>query len=452
MMRSWMPLLLIMGQVVPVLAQQNPPAKPDAPPTAKDERSKPSTIDLDLAKKYFGEAKRLAESDGGKLWGKSLAGPMLFVDPRSRFVVANQADEEKKLKLDGGVFVGTLPSNVPVANTACRWVGTHWSMVLWPLPNDKADRSILLMHESWHRIQTELGLPSIDPANAHLDTLEGRYWLQLEWRALARALSSSEDDRRKAIEDALRFRQHRRGLFKEAASEENALELHEGLAEYTGIKLSALSEAEQQRLLVKRFETMPAEIRTFVRTFTFLSGPAYGLLLDHHAAGWLRKLKPGDDMGQMLATALDLKLAKEAEASTKERAGRYDGEKLLTAEAAREESRLKKVAAFRRLLIDGPVLMLPLSKQQMSFNPSELVPIKGVGTVYPTLTLIGPWGKLEVRNASLITSDFKKAFVTAPVKSEERVLTGEGWELRLEAGWKAVKGERKGDWKLVNEN
>jgi hypothetical protein len=92
--------------------------------------------------------------------------------------------------------------------------------------------------------------------------------------------------------------------------------------------------------------------------------------------------------------------------------------------------------------------LLPLSKFQMSFNPSQLVPIEGAGTVYPTLTLVGPWGKLEVRKASLITSDFKQAYVAAPFKVEQSTLVGDGWELRLNAGWKAVSGERTGRWTL----
>ena len=452
MMRSWMTLLLTTGLIAPVLAQQDPPSKLGAAPTTKNQLGKPSPIDLDLAKTYFDEAHRLAELDGGKLWGKSLAGPLLFVDPRSRFAVANQADETGKLTPVGKVFVGTLPANVPLANTALRWAGTHWSMMLWPLPEDKPTRSTMLMHESWHRIQTDLGLPSVDPANAHLDSLQGRYWLQLEWRALARALEASQENRRTAIEDALRFRQHRRTLFKGAASEENTLELHEGLAEYTGIKLSGLTEAEQKRLLFDHLEKFPSELRTYVRSFAYLSGPAYGLLLDHQATGWQRKIKAGEDLGQMLAKSADLKLAAELESATKARAARYDGEKLWTAEVAREKARLKKVTEFRHLLIDGPVLLLPLGRQQMSFNPSELVPIEGVGTVYPTLTLMSTWGKLEVHKASLITSDFKKVFVAAPTKTEEKLLAGDGWELRLEPGWKAVQGERKGDWKLVKEN
>jgi hypothetical protein len=439
MMRFLLPLAIVIWQIAPVNAQQPP-------------RAKPKPIDLSSAKSYFDEARRLAASDGGKLWGKSLAGPMLFVDPTTRFAVANEADAEGKLKPEAGVFVGTLPASVGLANTATRWAGTHWSMLLWPPPSDPAERATMLMHESWHRIQADLGLLSGDPVNSQLDTLAGRYWLQLEWRALAKAIGSSGDEQRRAIEDALRFRRHRRGLFKGTAAKENALELHEGLAEYTGLKLNGRGAAEQRRLLIKHFETYPSFLGTFVRSFAYLSGPAYGLLLDQHDAGWPKSIKPGDDVGAILARALHLKLEPEPEAATKERAKRYEGDKLLAAETAREESRRQKVAAFRRLLVDGPVLRLPLGKQQMSFNPSILVPIEGLGTVYPTITLLSGWGKLEVHKAALITSDFKNAFVAAPTKMDGKSLAGDGWELRLEPGWKAVPGERQGDWKLVKEN
>jgi hypothetical protein len=449
MMRYWLLFMLLLGQAILCVAQENRPVKSVTPATAGDNAKKASPIDLALAKSYFDEARRLAELDGGKLWGKSLAGPMLFVDPRTRFAVANQADADGKLKAEGTLFVGTLPGSVPLANTATRWAGTHWSMLLWPPPGDAAERTTMLMHESWHRIQADLGLPMTDPLNAHLDTTTGRYWLQLEWRALARALGSSGAAHYQALGDALQFRQYRRSLFKGSAAKENSLELNEGLAEYTGLKLNGLPDAEQKRLLLKHLETYPTFLGTFVRSFAYLSGPAYGLLLDQYVPGWNRKLKTGDDLGLLLAKEFDAKLEPEPEAAQKERAKRYDGEKLWTAETTREETRRQKVAEFRKLLIDGPVLNIPLGKQQMSFNPSVLVPIEGVGTVYPTLTLIAEWGKLEVHKASLITADFRKAYVSAPTKVEDKLLTGDGWELRLEPGWKAVAGERKGDWNLV---
>jgi len=452
MIRYTLLVLVSLGLAGIFSPQSKAQAKPARPATKSDQTNPPPAIDLERAKAYFAEARRLAEADGGKLWGKSLAGPVLFVDPRTRFAVANQADAEGTLKGLNGVFTATLPAKVPLANTAYRWSGTHWSMVLWPLPTEKAERATLLMHESWHRIQADLGLPSIDPANPHLDSLAGRYWLQLEWRALARALHSVGEDQVKAMEDALSFRLYRRKQFAGSATTESVLELHEGLAEYTGVKLSGLIEGEQRRLLVKRLQEQPAQIPSFIRSFAYLSGPAYGLLLDEYSQGWRARLKPGNDLAMILAKEINLKMDLEPETAIKQRAARYDAEKLWAAESAREQNRLKKVADFRQQLIDGPVLVIPLSKQQMSFNPSLLVPIEGAGTVYPTLTLIGPWGKLVVHKASLIASDFKKATVPAPFQTEEATLKGDGWELRLEPGWKAKKGERNGDWILANNN
>ena len=42
----------------------------------------------------------------------------------------------------------------------------------------------------FHRIQPGLGLTRPEVANPQLDTLQGRYLLQLEWRALAKALEA----------------------------------------------------------------------------------------------------------------------------------------------------------------------------------------------------------------------------------------------------------------------
>ena len=248
-------------------------------------------------------------------------------------------------------------------------------MILWPLPDDKAERSVTLMHESWHRIQADLGLPTADPTNVHLDTLPGRYWLQLEWRALARALGSTGDEQSQAMEDALRFREFRRALFQAARTDESKLELNEGLAEYTGFKLSGLTDAEQRRLLIKHFETYPTMFATYVRSFAYLTGPAYGLLLDQHAASWLRKIKPGDDLDEVLATALGLKLMPQSEAAARQRAARYDGEKLWAAETARgspcsEGGRLS-ASARRRPRVDASAPQIPNELQSLAARPAR---------------------------------------------------------------------------------
>src|SRR3954471_23353229 len=75
-------------------------------------------IPVDTARKYFAEAQSLCIADHGRLWGISLCGPMMFVDPGSRYVVANHVDAKGLLKADAGVFVGVLPRDQNIANTA----------------------------------------------------------------------------------------------------------------------------------------------------------------------------------------------------------------------------------------------------------------------------------------------------------------------------------------------
>src|SRR5713226_4022555 len=106
-----------------------------------------SPIDTTLAYQYFQEAQALCSRDNGKLWGVSLCGPMLFVDRKTRAVVANQPDKEGILTKNGNAFVGELPAKINIANTATDWAGMKWTMIVFPLPEDKYRRANLMAHE-----------------------------------------------------------------------------------------------------------------------------------------------------------------------------------------------------------------------------------------------------------------------------------------------------------------
>src|SRR5215211_1789470 len=258
-----------------------------------------SSIDSKLAAQYFQQLKQTSDRDGGRTWGVALHGPIMFVDPRSGNVVANQADLEHKLVAQDGVFVGTLPREINPANTAFDWAGVHWTMLMWPVSEFRQPRERLLLHECFHRLQEKLGLPARDAVNSHLDTLNGRIWIQMEWRALERALRQSGPARKAAIVDALLFRTYRRSLFPDSADNENALELNEGLAEYTGVRLSSADLEEtvmRANFILRQARNNP----TFARSFAYVSGPAYGALLDLSAKPWRVGLHPSADLGLLL--------------------------------------------------------------------------------------------------------------------------------------------------------
>ena len=418
-------------------------------------RAQDVPIDLARAHQYFEEARAICERDAGKLWGKSLCGPMLFVDIESRQLVANQPDREGILQKTGNVFTGTLPENENIANTATTWAGVKWTMIIWTsLGDTPAARARLMMHELFHRIQDEIGFPMRNPSNAHLDSLDGRYWLQLEWRALRRALVEKDAARRQAIADALTFRARRRQIFPQAAAEERALEMNEGLAEYTGVKLRGTPDAETAEVLARRMADA-SNRPTFVRSFAYESGPACSLLLDASGADWRKALKPDDDLGQLLQQALKLSLPQDLSSAAESRAKQYDGEALRASETERENARQKRISAYRARLVDGPVLILPVNEQfNYSFNPNELVPLDEGKTAFPTTRVTDAWGILNVTDGALLVREAGRVVrvaVAAPADPQRRPLAGPGWTLDLAPGWSIVPGTRTGDFRVEKQ-
>ncbi len=205
----WIWIALFLAFILSVSTTKAAAAEPKPAP------SQSPSIDVARAVRIFKEVQAVSEKDGGKMWGKTLYGATIFVDENTREVVANRPDYQNFLKPQGEAFVGALPAEENIANTAKRWGGVDWTMVRWPLPEHPLERDTLVIHESFHRIQDELGLGGPDTSNDHLDTQDGRLWLQLEWRALRTALLQQKDARKKATMDALLFRAYRRSLFKE---------------------------------------------------------------------------------------------------------------------------------------------------------------------------------------------------------------------------------------------
>ncbi len=345
------------------------------------------------ALEYFQEADALTRADGGKLWGVSLGGGLLLVDPETRIAYANQPDTEGRLRRVGQVLRGEISTDVNLAHTSLDWAGGRWSMILLPLPENKEVRGTLIVHELWHGVQEKLGLPASTAANNHLDTPDARYWLQLEWRALAAALAAKGAKQAEAIRDAALFRERRRALFPGSAALENSMEIHEGLAEYTGVKLSGAS--DPAKFVIENELRDAPKKPSFVRSFAYANGPAYGLLLDATGAPWREHLHPAADLAALLRQRLKIELPAEISDAAAARARQYDGASLAAAEESREKTRRALVADYRARLVEGAVLKIPLRQMQMQFDPGNLVPLESLGTVYPQYPDCGRMGHPE---------------------------------------------------------
>jgi hypothetical protein len=412
------------------------------------------SIDTKLAAQYFRQLKQTSDRDGAKMWGLALYGPILFVDPRTGNVVANQADFEHKLVAQDSVFVGRLPKEVNPANTAIDWAGVHWTMVMWPVADFRQPRERLLLHECFHRLQEKLGLPARDAVNSHLDTLNGRIWIQMEWRALERALRQTGPARVAAVADALLFRAYRRSLFPDSDKNENALELNEGLAEYTGVRLSS-ADLEETAVRADFILRQARNNPTFARSFAYVSGPAYGALLDLSGKPWHVGLNSTADLGQLLQQRYGIRIQM-SEAAAHTAASRYEGDEIVTTETQQEERRKQQIGEARKKFLEGPVLILSLSPDvNYSYDPNNVVGIDASNTLYPTMRLVDAWGVLTVSNGAWLERDatghLVRARVVAPVDLSARPLKGDGWSLELTKGYAVVPAERSGDVTIRKE-
>jgi hypothetical protein len=399
-----------------------------APPAA-------AQVDQAKAAAYFKEAADLCEKEGGRIWGVSLCGPMVIADAATKTIATNQPAPAAK-----------QPPAIGYANAAMKWGETRWSTFVWQyMPEEPRMRGRLMLHELFHRIQPQLGLLVEDAPNDHLDTPEGRYWLQLEWRALDRALGAAGPTRESAIRDALAFRVTRREKFPGTADGERRLEINEGLPQYTGTVAATATRAEAIADAIEQLRQAPVINPTFVRTFPYPLGAAYGLLLDEWSPGWPRRIKPTDDIGVLLMAAAGLRPAENVEAA----AARYEGPALRVAEETREADRQRRVAELRRRFVDGPVLIVPNGRSN-SYITNGITPIPDAGTIYPSFRTTGDWGSLTAEQV-LLSSDRKSLMLPGPGKVEGRSVTGTGWTLTLATGWTVRSGRRAGDLEVVLE-
>lgn len=373
---------------------------------------------------------------GGKaLWGRSLCGPLLFVDPGSKAAAATFDPNLPGFHKEASVWKGSLPTNVGIANTSVELGGKRVAEILLPLPADPLARRVLLSHESFHRIQPDLGFKGLEADNGHLDQRDARIYARLEIAALKAALTQT--NWRGSARDALSYRAARLARFKEAAASEASLIANEGLAEYTGVRVGAGAKATTMAI---RDLDGATERASLIRSFGYVVGPAYGLLLDRTGRNWRPAALKGRPMPELLQTALA------GPVSPKLAGTQYGGAQIVSEETARDAKIQRRRAELTAELIDGPTVTFPFEKMSIDFNPNTLFSLGEAGTVYSQSTTIrDAWGWFKATGDVLLSPDWKFARLRGPAKMEGRTISGPGWSAELAEGYSAVAGTRAGD-------
>ena len=418
-----------------------------------------STIDIQKAKQYFNEAKRIADKDNKQLWNACLYGPMIFINPQTKDAIANEPDSSHVLKQVDGIYIGIMPDSFRVANTAQYWSGKVWTIIQWPLPIDTFERAALMMHESYHRLQKLNKLPSKDANCTHLDTYDGRVLLKLELEALRKVINDYPFFSGKDLQNALTIRSYRYQKFPEADSLENCLELNEGIAEFTGQILAGRNLEQMKKKLSNTIDEF-YEKATFVRSVAYVTGPLYGFLLSNKNKSWNKVIYQNAtncaiSFKHLIIQHYKLNTPKDLQKQYQLiiNAGLYNYATISAFENNREDKRLKILSYNKGKFIDGPVLELPNVNMKFVFNPNEVQMIDGYGPVYPTFNCTASWGSLEVTSGGVLIKDWMYVRLALPEKFNPygQIIKTDSWQLKLSEGWIIQKGKRKGDFIVVKE-
>lgn len=403
---------------------------------AGDKKDLPvSFSDLGKANSAFSELKKALHKEDGKLWNHSLEGPVMIAYTDTRIIIANEPDEQGALTQHGKVYIGIFPENRVIGNSTTEWSGKRWTIVQWPLPETMEERLRLLIHESFHCTQPEIGFDSlVQKPNDHLDTREGRIWLKLELEALKRALLS--EDPIPHLRNALLFRLYRQHLFPGSEDTENSLEINEGIAEYTGSILCGMNDEALKKHYASEIDllyTMP----TFVRSFAYFAVPVYGYFMKQTKEYWNQDITKTTSLTDYITGFFNVSCTEADSVQIMEKAKAYSLDSIARIEDERESARQLRARKYREQFLQDHILVIPLERMEIAFNAKDAMPLDSFGTVYPNLKITDDWGILEVDSGgALVGREWNRVILSYPEQITDSIITGKSWRLKVNSSWK----------------
>lgn len=383
-------------------------------------------------------ARTRLRADAGRLWGVSLADVEWMGVSEDDILLTADPAVAGYGPVEAGVWSGPRPPAIGMASCPQTWAGRTWAAVELPLP-DEPDQAIrMLIHEAFHVVQDQLFPGDLNTERADgmdlLDGAEGRTWLRMELAALAAALESAG---REQAADALLFRQRRltgATATPAEAARERDLDIREGLPEYTAWRLTDATPAD----VAGRARSLPAG-RSWVRWFAYFTGPAYGFLLDALRPGWRSDVLEQPDLQALLASAV-----------AEVRGDAYGLADARLAEQEREVLHRERVERLRQAYTTGPLIRLSLAGQPIAFSNRDVIPLEH-GTHRGDLSWrVEDGSVLEAPGGALVTNDFREVWLPFEGTPEVPGTTvGDGWTLRLAAGWTAEAVDD--GWKILRQ-
>jgi hypothetical protein len=394
----------------------------------------------EIALQYFGIIEEACNKDDGKLWGKNLYGPILFVERSTRRITANQPDKEGILKERNGIYTGIYPKELIINNRATSFGGTLYALV--PLPREEDEFMIVSMaiHSLFHLYQESMGYTSSDFNIGIMDDKNARLWLKLEWKALRKAIDTEGPAKHLAIRDALIFRGSNRESYHNYVNDEIRFENYEGLATFTNILLSTDSPEEYKKRLFESLEWVYS-FQSYARSYGFIHGALYATLMYQKGFDFSTIDIENVDLANIVKELYDIECPEVCRDVAGSIAINYDLETIVDEETERDREISERIHRRISKFVEKPVVLLELESPYFDFEFEDIRSLDTLGTIYNEIRVSDNWGKLTVdKGGCLVSNNLKYLRITAKGLIEERNrIEGEGWHLILNNNWKIVQ-------------
>jgi hypothetical protein len=398
-----------------------------------------SYFTTDKASRCFKDIEEICKRDNGKLWGKNLYGPIMFVERVTRRIITNRPDNEGLLKSKDGVYTGIYPKELVLSNAPVKFGGTQFAMVPLPAEEDEYRIKTRAIHSLFHLFQENEGVIASTFNSTNMDEKEARLWIKLEWKALRKAINTNGEDRQLAIRDALIFRGSNRELYHKYAADENRFETYEGLTTFTYTLLCTNSPEEFKSRLFENLDRIYS-MQSYARSYGFIHGALYASLL--YDKGYdLKKIKSDSfDLGNAVKELYNIDLPVICRDVAGSLAVNYDIESVNKEEEKRNADIKESIHSQISIFTEKPVVFLELESPYFDFEPEDIHSLDTLGTIYNSMRVSDNWGKLTVdKGGCLVSNNLKFIRITAKAfKADKNHISGDGWHLLLNSEWELV--------------
>jgi hypothetical protein len=394
------------------------------------------------AAQYLKDIEAICNRDSGKLWGRNLYGPIMFVERTNRNVVANVQDSQGLLKGKDNIYTGVYPKEL-ILNAFVNFGGTLFAMLPLPMEEDNYRIKTRAIRSLFHRYQETEGIIATSFNLSNMDEREARLWIKLEWKALRKALSSQGDEKQLAIRDALIFRGSNRELYNKYAIEENRFETYEGLATFTYTLLCTNSPEEYKTRLFENLDRTYS-MQSYSRSYGAIHGALYATLLMEKGFDFPQIKTDNFDLGEAVKCLYNIELPDICRDVAGSLAVNYEIDLINKEEVQRLADIKERIHNQISVFTEKPVVFLELESPYFDFEPEDIHPLDTLGTLYTSMRVSDNWGKLTLDKVGcLVSNNYKYLRIsTKGFKAEQNRISGDGWTLLLNNNWELVPVEQ----------